>query len=91
MAGVIVALSVCLLLMGRLVNRFRSAVTDVRNGHPDGHRLLSVIKHSGISFVQIPKLVGLALFSWLYTFFIISTIGKASTTFHHACLLNPYF
>lgn len=94
MLGSMTGLSICLLLMRRLVYRFRSAVMNVRRGHPDGHRFLDMIKQRRMSFVTIPKLVGLALFSWLYTFIIVSTIGKAHESIpcppFRQLLLHPY-
>jgi hypothetical protein len=90
MLGSMTGLSICLLLMRRLVYRFRSAVMNVRKGHPDGHRFLDMINQRGMSFVTIPKLVGLALFSWLYTFIIVSTIGKARMNLHHGRPFDNY-
>ncbi len=84
--GNLIALVMSALLTRRMILRFRSAVWKIRNHHAEGRQILEVVRRAKISSVNIPKLVGLTLFSWLINFFIISFL--ASTLF--AILLGPW-
>ena len=84
--GNLVALGTAALLTRRLILRFRSACWKVRNGHPEGRSILQVVHRAKISSVNIPKLVGLTVFSWLFNFVIVSFL--VSTLF--SVLLGPW-
>jgi len=84
--GNLVALFTSVLLTRRMILRFKSAVWKIRNRHPEGQQILQVVHSAKLSSVNIPKLVGLTLFSWLFNFIIVSFL--VSTLF--AVLLGPW-
>ena len=73
--GNVLALSVSGLLLRRLIIEFRLGVQRMRKGHPKGKNMLAVIKHNGITAIQIPKVVGLTLMSFLLNFWILSFLA----------------
>jgi hypothetical protein len=84
--GNLVALAMSVFLTRRMILRFRSAVWKIRKGRPEGRQMLQVIHQAKLSSVNIPKLVGLTLFSWLFNYIIVSFL--VSTFF--AVLLGPW-
>jgi hypothetical protein len=70
--GNALALVSTLLLTFRLGAHFIFALRKLRSGHPDG-KLIAQIKHeSGISAIQIPKLVGITLMSFWISYLIVA-------------------
>jgi hypothetical protein len=68
--GNALALVSTVLLTFRLGARFTLALGKLRSGHPQG-KLIAQIKHeSGISAIQIPKLVGMTLMSFWISYVI---------------------
>jgi hypothetical protein len=69
--GNAVALVATLCLTYRLVDRFTSVLRNLRSGHPEGKLIKKIKETSGITAIQIPKLVGMVLMSFWITYVII--------------------
>ena len=72
--GNTLALVTSILLTRRFILRFKSCVLKLRTGHPEGKKMQQIREGSGITATQIPKLVGMTIFSWLFNFLIISSL-----------------
>jgi hypothetical protein len=72
--GNVIALATSILLTRRLLHRFKSAVLKVRQGHAEGKMILATKERSGITAIQIPKMVGMTLMSFWLNFYIVSYI-----------------
>jgi hypothetical protein len=69
--GNVVALVATLCLTYRLADRFTKVLRNLRSGHPEGKLITKIKETSGITAIQIPKLVGMVLMSFLITYLII--------------------
>ena len=74
--GNILALIACLMLLRRLV---KSSLLKLRAGQPEGKFIKSVKEESGITAIQIPKLVGMTLMSFWFSFYLLSSALPAVT------------
>jgi hypothetical protein len=69
--GNVVALVATLCLTYRLADRFTQVLRNLRSGHPEGKLITKIKETSGITAIQIPKLVGMVLMSFFITYLII--------------------
>ena len=83
--GNVVGIMVSMLLMMRLIFQFRLGVKRMREGHPEGKHMIAVLKHSGITAIQIPKLVGMTLTSFLINFWLLTFL----VSFFAALVFGP--
>jgi len=79
--GNVIALVSTLLLILRLGIRFKAALRKLRSGHPEGKIMMTIKEQSGITAIQIPKLVGMTLMSFWISYLIVASLATGMLCF----------